>query len=134
MFFVNVFQSYEKYIPQGSTSMISSIQKTVEGVSGCFNYQKYIEDSPSDCKMFFKYFLRLQMFTRLLERKLWPSKNEDIIDVTFFDEHIRSKFNKVKKSSRSTQQETFFLNDQSRNHQSFYECDVLARVEKQFDD
>jgi len=72
--------------------MISHVQRTVEGVSGCFNYQKYIEDSPSDTKMFFKYFLKLQMFTRLLERRLWPSKNEDIIDTTFFDESIRSKF------------------------------------------
>jgi hypothetical protein len=33
----------------------------------------------------------MQMFTRLLERKLWASKNEDVIDLLFFDEHIRVK-------------------------------------------
>jgi hypothetical protein len=31
------------------------------------------------------------MFTRFLERKLWASKNEDVIDVFLFDEHIRMK-------------------------------------------
>ena len=31
------------------------------------------------------------MFTRFLERKLWAQKNEDVTDITFFDEHIRLK-------------------------------------------
>lgn len=69
------------------------------------------------------------MFTRLLERKLWASKNEDIIDITFFDEHIRHKFSKQKKTAK-TQQETFFLNDKSQNHFTTFECDILAKVEK----
>lgn len=41
------------------------------------------------------------MFTRLIERKVWASKNEDIIDVMFFDEHIRQKYQKAKKVSKS---------------------------------
>jgi len=40
------------------------------------------------------------MFTRLLERKIWPSKEDDIIDTTFFDENIRSKYHKQKKGSK----------------------------------
>ncbi len=78
-----------------------NIQRTVEGVNACFNFNKYIEESPGDQKIFFKYFLKLQMFTRLLERKLWPSKNEDIIDTTFFDEHIKLKYSKVKVKSKN---------------------------------
>jgi hypothetical protein len=31
------------------------------------------------------------MFTRLIEKKLWPAKDEDIIDLTFFEEHTRLK-------------------------------------------
>jgi hypothetical protein len=33
----------------------------------------------------------MQMFTRLLERKLWASKNEDVTDLLFLDENIRLK-------------------------------------------
>ena len=95
-----MFQNYEKYIINNGNGNVFNIQRTVEGVSGCFNFTKYIEDSPSDQKIFFKYFLKLQMFTRHLERKLWPSKNEDIIDVTFFDEHIKHKYSKVKPKAK----------------------------------
>ena len=42
------------------------------------------------------------MFTRLLERKLWPSNNEDIIDLMFFSEHIKAKYGKNnKRNSKS---------------------------------
>ena len=41
------------------------------------------------------------MFTRLLERKLWANKNEDIIDTMYFDERIRRKTQKVKKPSKN---------------------------------
>ena len=33
----------------------------------------------------------MQMFTRFLERKLWPQKQEDVIDILMFDESIRVK-------------------------------------------
>jgi hypothetical protein len=38
------------------------------------------------------------MFTRFLERKLWASKNEDLVDITYFDENIRAKYNKYAKN------------------------------------
>lgn len=41
------------------------------------------------------------MFTRLLERKLWANKNEDLIDTLYFDERIRRKNQKVKKPSKN---------------------------------
>jgi hypothetical protein len=65
-----------------------------------FNYQKYIDDSPSDSRPFFKAFLKLQMFTRLLERKLWPAKDVDMVDLMYFEESIRLKFNRYSKNSK----------------------------------
>lgn len=65
-----------------------------------FNYQKYIDDSPSDHRPFFKAFLRLQMFTRLLERKLWPAKDVDMVDLMYFEESIRLKYNRYSKNSK----------------------------------
>lgn len=41
------------------------------------------------------------MFTRLLERKIWPSKNDDIVDVLFFDENIKLKYSKQKSKSKN---------------------------------
>lgn len=43
----------------------------------------------------------MQMFTRYLERKLWAQKNEDVIDVTLFDEHIRFKKERGRKTFKS---------------------------------
>jgi hypothetical protein len=34
------------------------------------------------------------MFTRLLERKKWPSKPEDTIDLMFFEESLKKKTNR----------------------------------------
>jgi hypothetical protein len=31
------------------------------------------------------------MFTRILERKKWPVKDEDTYDLMFFEEHINKK-------------------------------------------
>lgn len=88
-FFVGVFQDYEKYLqqPQGGGPFV----KTVEGVNACFSFQRYKEETVNDQKQFLKHFLHMQMFTRFLERKLWAQKNEDVIDITFFDEHVRLK-------------------------------------------
>ena len=91
-FFVGVFQDYEKYMISASTgSGPAGYRKTVDGVGAFFNFTKYKDESPNDQKPFFKHFLHMQMFTRLLERKLWASKNEDVTDMAFFDEHIRLK-------------------------------------------
>lgn len=38
------------------------------------------------------------MFTRLLERKVWPSKNEDMIDLMFLEDNIRLKLNRYIKN------------------------------------
>ena len=65
--------------------------KTTEGVRDYFNFARYKEETNADQKPFFKHFFEMQMFTRFLERKLWAQNNEDVIDVTFFDEHIRLK-------------------------------------------
>jgi len=97
-FFVGVFQDYEKYVVQPQTGQFI---KTVDGVSACFNFPKYKEETRTDQRAFFKHFLHMQMFTRLLERKLWASKNEDVIDVTFFDEHIRIKQARNRKTFKS---------------------------------
>jgi hypothetical protein len=70
----------------------------VDGVAACFNFVKYKEETKADQKAFFKQFLHMQMFTRLLERKLWAQKNEDITDLAFFDEHIRLKLMRKKKT------------------------------------
>ncbi len=40
----------------------------------------------------------MQMFTRFLERKLWAQKNEDVLDILIFDEHIRLKQARARKS------------------------------------
>jgi abortive infection bacteriophage resistance protein len=48
------------------------------------------------------------MFTRFLERKLWASKNEDVIDVFLFDEHIRMKI--LRKQKRLFQSVRFYSN------------------------
>lgn len=41
------------------------------------------------------------MFTRLLERKLWANRNDDVIDTMFFDENIRLKLNRYKKNQKN---------------------------------
>jgi len=82
-FFVGLFQDYEKHLTPG--------KRTVDGVQTCFNFQRYKDEAPADQKPFFKQFLHMQMFTRLLERKLWANRNEDVTDLAFFDEHIRLK-------------------------------------------
>jgi len=98
-FFVNVFQNYDKYSVTSQGGVMGNVQRTVEGVNAVFNHQKFVDEA-GDQKPFLKHFVKLQMFTRLLERKFWPSKNEDIIDVMFFDESIRAKFQKPKKSAK----------------------------------
>ncbi len=70
------------------------------------------------------------MFTRLLERKLWANKNEDVIDTVFFDENIRFKLNRYKKNSKN-QQLTPFLDDKSQNHASTFECEILSKIERE---
>jgi hypothetical protein len=46
------------------------------------------------------------MFTRFLERKLWASKNEDLVDITYFDENIRAKYNKYAKNKYNVSHST----------------------------
>lgn len=48
-----------------------------------------------------KHFVKHSMFTRLLERKLWANRSEDVIDTMFFDENIRLKLNRYKKNSKN---------------------------------
>lgn len=98
-FFVGVFQDYEKYLQQPTAG--GAFVKTVDGVTACFSFAKYKEETPADQKAFFKHFLHMQMFTRMLERKLWAQKNEDVIDITFFDEHIRLKQARNRKTFKS---------------------------------
>ena len=43
----------------------------------------------------------MQMFTRLLERKLWANRNEDVTDLAFFDEHIRLKLIRNKQTFKT---------------------------------
>ena len=31
------------------------------------------------------------MFTRFIERKKWPTQNDDVIDITFFEENVKLK-------------------------------------------
>ena len=31
------------------------------------------------------------MFTRFIERKKWPTQNDDMIDLTLFEEHVKLK-------------------------------------------
>lgn len=52
------------------------------------------------------------MFTRILERKLWATKNEDVTDLAFFEEHIKLKLNRSIKNVKK-KLETPFLNDES---------------------
>ena len=88
-FFVNIFRDYDKFI---TTTNKQGVQiKVADGVQACFDYEKYRAVTENDQKAFFKQFLGMQMFTRFLERKLWASKNEDVIEVFLFDEHIRMK-------------------------------------------
>lgn len=49
----------------------------------------------------------MQMFTRYLERKLWAQKNDDVIDVVLFDEHIRCKKERNKARIKSVSITTF---------------------------
>ena len=88
-FFVNIFREYDKFIT--TTKNNGEQIKIADGVQACFDYEKYKSVTENDQKPFFKQFLGMQMFTRFLERKLWASKNEDVIDVFLFDEHIRMK-------------------------------------------
>jgi hypothetical protein len=88
-FFVNIFRDYNKFIM--TLTKEGKLPKPADGVQACFDYERYRNDTDNDQKPFFKQFLGMQMFTRFLERKLWASKNEDVIDVYLFDEHIRMK-------------------------------------------
>jgi hypothetical protein len=58
-------------------------------VSTRFDIKNFIDKTENDQKPFLKQFCKLQMFTRLLERKMWPQKNEDMIDLMFFEDSIR---------------------------------------------
>lgn len=48
------------------------------------------------------------MFTRFIERKKWPTHNDDIIDVTYFDEKVKMK---KKKSIKNFKKVRYFINN-----------------------
>lgn len=132
-FFVGVFQDYEKYLVQPAGGP-GTFVKNSDGVSAYFNFNKYKEETLQDQKNFFRTFLSNQMFTRLLERKLWAQKNEDVFEITYFDEHIRLKQARNRKTfklnSSKSLSDSAFLSDKTQNHDSVYECDVLLKITK----
>lgn len=65
------------------------------------------------------------MFTRLLERKVWPSKNEDMIDLMFLEDNIRLKVNRYIKNIKK-KMDTPFLDDAAGHKITVdYTCDTL---------
>lgn len=75
-----------------------------------FKTLEFIENEKSDSKAFLRVFTKLHMFTRFIEKKKWPTQNDDIIDTTFFDEHIKLKKAKSIRNFKKNV-ETPFLDD-----------------------
>ena len=96
-FMVSVFQHYERYLQVNP-------QKNLEQQ---FSYSKYIEEAGNDQRPFFQAFLKLQMFTQFLERKIWAKKGQDVIDTIFFDESIRARCSGKKGSKNNVIPRTF---------------------------
>lgn len=70
------------------------------------------------------------MFTRLLEKKMWPLKNEDMIDLMFFEDNIRLKVNRYMKNIKR-KHKTAFLDDANSHKQPVdYNCDILKKLVK----
>jgi hypothetical protein len=77
----------------------------------------------------------MQMFSRLLERKLWAQRNEDVTDLAFFDEHIRLKHIRNGQTfKRKGVSESAFLSDKTQGLDFNYDCDALLRVTKNIDE
>ena len=94
-FFVNIFKSYQDcLIPIGKKEQ----GRPSDGIMSYFDFEKFRTTTDNDQKPFFKYFLTMQMFTRFLERKLWAQKIEDVIDVYLFDEYVKLKLKRIKRT------------------------------------
>lgn len=107
-FFVGVFQRFtEKQYWQTTTTKGSM---AIDDVSKRFDINLFIEETRLDQKEFLKQFCRLQMFTRLLEKKVWPLKNEDMVDLLFLEENIRLKLSRYLKNIKKVSL-TFFRNN-----------------------
>lgn len=82
----------------------------IDDVSKRFDINLFIEETRLDQKEFLKQFCRLQMFTRLLEKKVWPLKNEDMVDLLFLEENIRLKLSRYLKNIKKVSL-TYFRNN-----------------------
>lgn len=51
------------------------------------------------------------MFNRLLERKLYPTKSEDLTDLTFFEENIKLKLNRAIRNAKKKFDTPFLLDE-----------------------
>ena len=89
-FFLNILNDYSNYL---NNDYFFNKSKYKNSIGGLFKIKDFVNSHSSNERAFIEKFIKSQMFSDFIFKKMLPKNINDKMDILFFDENLNKKYN-----------------------------------------